>query len=214
MKKISTKKPGKLIVISGLPGAGKDALFQELISRFPSFKRIVTYTDRPPREGEINGVHHHFVSPEILDEIHRKGELIEDPVVTGPSRKATPKSEFKKVLHEGHSCIWRIDPSLAAKVAKGEFFSEKFSANESILLQESTTVLFLTAPSDDLAKRRKLRDGEKHNPADYKEREAHELAIFHEHKHVFKHVIENKEGKLTETVSKVIEITSIKNRNE
>lgn len=50
----------KLITITGPSGAGKDTVAR-MLSDMGDFKVICSYTTRPKREGEIDGVEHHFV---------------------------------------------------------------------------------------------------------------------------------------------------------
>ena len=50
----------KLITITGLSGAGKDTVAR-MLSEMGSYKVLCPYTTRPKREGEIDGVEHHFV---------------------------------------------------------------------------------------------------------------------------------------------------------
>ena len=49
-----------MIVLVGKSGTGKDTIKKELMKR--EYKSVVTYTTRPPREGEIDGVAYHFIS--------------------------------------------------------------------------------------------------------------------------------------------------------
>lgn len=53
----------KRIIIVGPAAAGKDHLKKKFGER--GFKLDVSYTSRPPREGEIDGIHYKFV-PEIV----------------------------------------------------------------------------------------------------------------------------------------------------
>jgi guanylate kinase len=50
----------KLITITGPSGAGKDTVAR-MLSDLGDYKVICSYTTRPKREGEIDGVEHHFV---------------------------------------------------------------------------------------------------------------------------------------------------------
>lgn len=50
----------KLITITGPSGAGKDTVAQ-MLSDMGGYKVICSYTTRPKRKGEIDGVEHHFV---------------------------------------------------------------------------------------------------------------------------------------------------------
>lgn len=63
---------GTLFIVSGPSGAGKATLVQALLQHnsllFPR-KRVVTYTSRLPREGEISGIDYHFVSNEAFEQL-------------------------------------------------------------------------------------------------------------------------------------------------
>ena len=52
-----------LLVIAGPAGSGKSTLCDRLVAERPDFSRVVTTTTRPPRAGEIDGVHYHFSPP-------------------------------------------------------------------------------------------------------------------------------------------------------
>lgn len=53
-----------LTIIFGLSGSGKSTL-AEYLQRFYGYKKVVTYTTRPKRPNEVDGVDYHFV--EISD---------------------------------------------------------------------------------------------------------------------------------------------------
>lgn len=50
-----------MIILTGKSCSGKNAIQEELI-KDGKYKRVVTYTTRPMREGEVNGVTYHFIS--------------------------------------------------------------------------------------------------------------------------------------------------------
>lgn len=50
-----------MLVILGESGSGKTTLIKALTEEGSKFKRIVTYTTRPPRYGETDGIDYHFV---------------------------------------------------------------------------------------------------------------------------------------------------------
>ena len=50
----------KLITITGSSGAGKDTVAR-MLSEMGGYKVLCSYTTRPKREGEIDGVEHNFV---------------------------------------------------------------------------------------------------------------------------------------------------------
>jgi len=73
-------KTGKIVLILGVSGAGKSTLQSELQTEF-GWKPVISYTTRPPRAGEVNGVHYHFVTREQFDDM-RPG-LVESATVHG-----------------------------------------------------------------------------------------------------------------------------------
>lgn len=205
MKKQNKKPKGRLLVVTGYSGAGKDSVIDLLIDQLPHFRRLVTCADRPARPGEIHGVHYYFVNPEEMDRMHSAGELVEKPLTYGVSRKATPRHEFESVLR-GESLIWRIESSLAAHVASGGFFDEQFPKQKGKMLREMTTVIFITASKKDLLLRRRRRDGKHYNVKDFAKRDGQDKAILAKYGKVFGNIIENEENRLSETVDKVLKL--------
>jgi len=51
-----------MIVLVGASASGKSTLQKAMIEHSENLKKVVTYTTRPPRKGEKNGVDYHFVS--------------------------------------------------------------------------------------------------------------------------------------------------------
>ena len=70
-------KRGMLFVISGPAGAGKSEIVKTLLKKHPDVRLSVSCTTRAPREGEINGVHYHFVTEERFDELIREDAFYE-----------------------------------------------------------------------------------------------------------------------------------------
>jgi len=57
----------KLLVFVGESGSGKTTLIAELVKKYPNkFKKIVTYTSRPLRIGEVDGRDYHFFPTEYF----------------------------------------------------------------------------------------------------------------------------------------------------
>lgn len=65
-----------LIIICGPSGAGKTELSKAL-AVYEDIKEVVSYTTRPPRIGEQNGVDYHFVSNEIFNNMIQSNEFCE-----------------------------------------------------------------------------------------------------------------------------------------
>lgn len=197
-----------LVVLSGLTSAGKDAVAEKILQhpaiRALKMSRLVTYTDRLPRSGEINEYDYFFVTPEKMDELHKNDMLAEDPVQYGTSRKATGKEQLEETIHGKHK-LWRIDPSLTLKIAKGEFFKESFDSPIANSLQKDTIIFFLVADRDELIERRKKRDGDMYNESDYQIRDKQDEEILPKLQEVPNvEIINNPDGDLDQTVEKII----------
>jgi guanylate kinase len=74
---------------------GKGTLIKGLLERVPGLQLAVSATTRPPREGEVNGVDYHFLSPEDFDRRVAAGEFVEHAEYAG-NRYGTLKSELKR----------------------------------------------------------------------------------------------------------------------
>ena len=66
-----------IIVIVGESASGKSTLAKQFVEDNPSFSRIVTYTTRPKREGEVDGIDYHFVSNEVFDNMVKQDMFVE-----------------------------------------------------------------------------------------------------------------------------------------
>ena len=66
-----------VIALIGEAGAGKDYLYRILVDSYPEVNGLVSYTTRPPREGEVNGVNYHFVSREEFEKQIDEGKMLE-----------------------------------------------------------------------------------------------------------------------------------------
>lgn len=66
-----------IIALMGKAGAGKDALMKTCLAQHPRWHEIISYTTRPPREGEIDGVNYHFVTEEEFKEKIKNHEMLE-----------------------------------------------------------------------------------------------------------------------------------------
>lgn len=65
------------VILSGVSGAGKDTIKKELIQRINQVETLPSYTDRLPREGDVEGGTYHFVTTEKFEEMIRDDEFYE-----------------------------------------------------------------------------------------------------------------------------------------
>jgi guanylate kinase len=65
-----------IVILVGESASGKSTLAANL-QEFEGFSRIVTYTTRPPRDGEQDGIDYHFVTDEKFNEMIANNEFVE-----------------------------------------------------------------------------------------------------------------------------------------
>lgn len=99
---------GLMFILSSPSGAGKTTLSKMLLAADPEIKLSVSATTRPPRPGEIDGVHYHFVSPETFDRMVEEDDFYEWAHVFG-HRYGTPKGMIRAALKEGQDFLFDID---------------------------------------------------------------------------------------------------------
>ncbi|WP_026835794.1 guanylate kinase [Eubacterium xylanophilum] len=128
---------GILTVISGFSGSGKGTIIKELLSKY-DYALSISATTRSPREGEIDGVHYHFLTQEDFENMIEKSELIEWAKYVD-NYYGTPKAFVEKQLDEGKDVILEIE------VQGGMLVKEKFP--EALLI-------FVTPPSAEVLRER------------------------------------------------------------
>jgi len=98
-----------LLVLAGPAGSGKTTLCERMVAEVPGFSRVVTTTTRPPRPGEVNGVHYHFFSPEEFDAKVAAGAFLEWAWVHQKNRYGTLASSVLDPLAQGRNLIINVD---------------------------------------------------------------------------------------------------------
>ena len=108
---------GKLFVISGPSGAGKGTICREILDEDKTLKLSVSMTTRGPREGEIDGVHYHFVDHSAFVELIAEDGFMEYADVYG-NFYGTPKKQVMDWMEEGINVILEIDVQGALQIKK------------------------------------------------------------------------------------------------
>jgi guanylate kinase len=99
---------GTLYIVAAPSGAGKTSLTRALLEHEPGISLSVSYTSRPPRPNEADGVHYHFVTRAVFEEMIRRGEFFEHAVVHG-DLKGTARTAVEKTLAQGRDVLLEID---------------------------------------------------------------------------------------------------------
>jgi guanylate kinase len=120
MTVIATHPPpasGCLFVLAAPSGGGKTSLTRELLIREPGIRLSVSYTTRPPRPGEQDGVDYHFVEETRFAALAAAGEFLEHAQVHG-SWYATSATWLRQQVADGRDVLLEIDWQGAAQVRK------------------------------------------------------------------------------------------------
>ncbi len=99
---------GLMFILSSPSGAGKTTLSRMLLEADPEIALSVSATTRPPRKGEIDGVHYHFVSDAKFDQMVEEDDFYEWAPVFD-HRYGTPKGLIRNALKEGQDFLFDID---------------------------------------------------------------------------------------------------------
>lgn len=106
---------GNLFVISGPSGAGKGTLVARLMKEIPDAFLSISATTREPREGEVDGVHYHFISKDEFSRIAESNGFLEWAHYTKASY-GTPLEPVIRGIEDGKQVILEIDVQGAFQV--------------------------------------------------------------------------------------------------
>ncbi|MBS4240471.1 guanylate kinase [Campylobacter vulpis] len=134
---------GFILLISGPSGAGKSTLLKKLFEEFAGELYFsISSTTRAPRDGEIDGVHYHFISQEKFQNGIKNGDFLEWARVH-ENFYGTSLEHTNRALDEGKIVVFDIDVQ-GFKIAK-ENLGDKIDS------------IFITAKNKEELKKRLLK---------------------------------------------------------
>ncbi len=133
-----------LVILSGVAGAGKDTVKQEIMKRMENVITLPSYTSREIRNTDVEGKTYHFVTKEQFEEMIKNDEFYEYDVhhnnYYGTSRKL-----LNEKIKSGKIIIKDID------VNGTEHLQDLLKTNTKVV------TIFLRVPKDELERRLKER---------------------------------------------------------
>ena len=182
-----------VFIISGPSGAGEDSVIKGL-KKHLNIERVITTTTREMRPGESQGRPYYFISKEEFKKGVKNGDFFEWAEEDNNNFYGVTRKEIERAKNHvefsprGGAVIWKVD-------YKGVITIKK-------TLPEAVAIM-ISAPADILEKR--IRNRDKVSEEFVRERMEYAKG-WERNKKFFDYIIENKEGKLNKTISKVAEI--------
>lgn len=99
---------GLMFVLSSPSGAGKTTLSRMLLAEDQQVELSISVTTRPPRRGEIDGRHYHFIAESAFQDLANGGGLLEWARVFG-HHYGTPREPVAEALTAGRDVLFDID---------------------------------------------------------------------------------------------------------
>ena len=181
----------QVVVIAGPSGSGKNSVIDALIAQCPRCERLVTATTRAPREGEKNGVDYHFLSKEEFTRALERGDILEHRYVEAlDTHYGAYKPDLESRLALGETVLAHLD------IIGARYLKEHYNA---------TTIFILPDSFERLEERVRGRNkGMTDEEIEARMRIAR--VEMDEHAPEYDYQIVNENGKLDQTVAKVLEI--------
>ena len=108
-------RKGKTFILCGPSGVGKGTVVARLLAQDPTLYFSVSATTRPPRPGEVDGVHYHFLTREQFQEWIAADEFLEHAQFVG-NCYGTPRRYVDDAMERGRDVLLDIEIQGAEQV--------------------------------------------------------------------------------------------------
>jgi guanylate kinase len=140
---LQIKKDISMIIVVGPSGVGKSTLVDKITAEVPQLYDTTTYTTRPMRKGEREGLPYHFVTEERFQELVKHEFFVEWAMVHN-KLYGTPKDQIDNAIAGGRIVIMDVD------VQGAKTFRDKYPL--------SFTIFIMPPSMDELRSRIRKRD--------------------------------------------------------
>ena len=108
---------GKIFILSGPSGSGKDTLMAELFKKCPEIKFSISSITRPMRVGEVEGEKYNFISREKFEEMLKNDMFLEYNEFVG-NYYGTPKQPVLDAAANGDNVLIEVDVNGAKEICQ------------------------------------------------------------------------------------------------
>ena len=119
MSEAGTRLHGLLFVVSAPSGTGKTTLVEQLVKTVPSLRMSRSYTSRPSRPGEYDGIDYNFITRARFEQMAARGEFLEWADVFG-NLYGTRRADTAALLEAGEDVVLVIDVQGARQIRRGQ----------------------------------------------------------------------------------------------
>ena len=108
---------GKLFVVSGPSGVGKNTLLNAVVARSVHVRYSISATSRAMRPGEVDGKSYYFVTREQFEKLIADDALLEYAEYVG-NYYGTPLQPIREAIEAGTDIVMDVDVVGALKIKK------------------------------------------------------------------------------------------------
>ncbi len=106
---------GRVYIISGPSGSGKDTVLKGVFEKMPQIKFSISSITRDMRPGEVEGEKYNFITRKAFEQMLANDELLEHNVFVG-NYYGTPKAPVINAVENGQDIFIEVDVNGAAQI--------------------------------------------------------------------------------------------------